>query len=204
MGADIILVYSLGPCGAAGGVCAGGVRNACVALPPGPYEPGGGVAGAAGGAAGTAGGAPDSDPGPNMRVYSPSSCRGGGAAAAGGACGNCDAEGNCGPVGIPPGVGLKNSVNSPPLGGVGPASGRAADGAWNMRVNSPASCGLAAAGGQSPCAGTSGIGEWNMRVNSPGPDDDGATGRAGGAGGGDCEVPAPTGGMPGTGEGGAT
>jgi hypothetical protein len=73
-----------------------------------------------------------------------------------------------------------------------------------MRVNSPGSCGLAAAGGQSPCAGTSGIGEWNMRVNSPGPDDVGATGRNGVAGGGDCVVPAPAGGMPGTAEGGAT
>src|SRR5450631_4135306 len=61
-GAFIIRVYSLGPCGAAGGVYAGGVRNACVALPPGPYEAGG--AGAAGGTAGPAGGAPDSDPGP--------------------------------------------------------------------------------------------------------------------------------------------
>src|SRR5450755_2555976 len=73
-----------------------------------------------------------------------------------------------------------------------------------MRVNSPGSCGLAAAGGHSPCAGTSGIGEWNIRVNSPGPDDDGATGGAGGAGGGDCLGPAPTGGIPGTGIGGAT
>src|ERR1035438_798220 len=96
-GAFIIRVYSLGPCGAAGGVFAGGVRNACVAPPPGPYEAGGAGAGAAGGVPGTAGGAPDSAPGPNMRVYSPGSCRGGGAAAAGGADGNCDADGNCGP-----------------------------------------------------------------------------------------------------------
>src|ERR1035438_5148250 len=124
-GAFIIRVCSLGPCGAAAGVCAGGVRNACVALPPAPYEAGGGGVGAAGGA----GGAPDSDPGPNIRVYSPSSCRGGGAAGVGGADGNCDADGNCGPSGIPPGGALKNSVNSPPLGGVGPASGRAAGGA---------------------------------------------------------------------------
>src|ERR1039458_9652701 len=68
-----------------------------------------------------------------------------------------------------------------------------------MRVNSPGSGGLAAAGGQSPCAGTSGIGEWNIRVNSLGPDD-GWDGRSVSVA---CR-PAPTGGMPGTGEGGAT
>ena len=139
MGTENILVYSLGPWGAAGGVYAGGDRNACVAPPPGPYDAGGAGAGAAGGVAGTAGGAPESAPGPNMRVYSPSSrwCMGG--ADAGGAVGNCDAEGNCGPSGIPPGDGLKNSVNSPPLGDVGPASGRAAGGAWNIPVNAPGS-----------------------------------------------------------------
>jgi hypothetical protein len=124
-GTEIIRVYSLGPCGVATGADPGVTRNACVAPPPGPYEAGG--EGAC--AAGTAGGAPDSAPGPNMRVYSPGSCRGGGGAGAGGAAGNCDAEGNCGPSGIPPGDGLKNSVYSPPLGGGGPASGRAAGGA---------------------------------------------------------------------------
>jgi hypothetical protein len=121
-GADIIRVYSLGPCGAAAGGYAGAARNACVAPPPGPYVAGG--AGASGGPAGEGwdGGAPDSDPGPNMRVYSPSSCWGDGGAGAGAAWGNCDTEGNCGPTGMLDG-GLKNSVNSPPLGGGGPAGG---------------------------------------------------------------------------------
>src|ERR1019366_3272814 len=123
-GVDIIRVYSPGPCGVAAGVYPGVTRNAWVALPPGPYEAGGAGGGAAGGAAGTGPGAPDRLPGPNMRVYSPpDACWAGGGAGAGAACGNCDAEGNCGPTGIPPGDGLKNSVNSPPLGGAGPASG---------------------------------------------------------------------------------
>src|ERR1019366_76685 len=68
-----------------------------------------------------------------------------------------------------------------------------------MRVNSPGSCGLAAAGGQSPCTGASGIGEWNIRVNSPG-SADGWDGRSVSV---VCR-PAATGGMPGTPDGGAT
>jgi len=121
-GADIIRVYSLGPCGAAAGGYAGVARNACVAPPPGPYVAGGAGAGGSPAGEGWDGGAPDSDPGPNMRVYSPSSCWGGGGPAAGADWGNCDTEGNCGPTGVPA-DGLKNSVNSPPLAGVGPAGG---------------------------------------------------------------------------------
>src|ERR1039458_3794237 len=96
-GTDIILVYSLGP----GGGAAGGFTD----------------------------GGQDRVTGPNMRVYSPDSCWGGGGAggdpASGdGTTGNWDAEGNCGPAGIPPGDGLKNWVNSPPCGAGVPASGR--------------------------------------------------------------------------------
>src|ERR1035441_7472708 len=48
-GTDIILVYSLGPCGAAAGGFTGVARNAWVAPPPGPYDAGGaGAWGAAG------------------------------------------------------------------------------------------------------------------------------------------------------------
>src|ERR1035438_6155335 len=175
-GTDIILVYSLGPCGGAAGGWPGVARNAWVTPPPAPYDAGGA---GAGGAAGTGPGAPDTDPGPNMRVYSPDSCWGGSGAGGDpawgdGTAGNWDAEGNCGPAGIPPGEGLKNCVNSLPCGVGVPASGNwsaaCGDGGdWNMRVNSPGSRGLGDGAGQSPCAGTSGIDDWNIRVNSPGP-----------------------------------
>jgi hypothetical protein len=146
-GTEIIRVYSLGPAGGAVGAALGATRNAWVAPPPGMYA-GGGAAGADE--------APESDPGPNMRVYSPGSCWGGGGAGGGVACGNWGGAGNCGPAGVTPGDGLKNFVNSPPAGGGGPTSG---GGVWNMRVNSPGSGGLAAGGGQSPWGGASGIGD---------------------------------------------
>src|ERR1035441_10386280 len=167
-GTDIILVYSLGSCGgAAAGGYAGVVRNAWVAPPPAPYDAGGA---GAGGAAGTGPGAPGRDPGPNMRVYSPDSCWGGGGAGGDPACGdgttgNWDAEGNCGPAGIPPGGGLKNFVNSRPCGVGVPASGNwsaaCGDGGdWNMRVNSPGS----GAGGD-PAWGDGTAGNWDAEGN---------------------------------------
>jgi hypothetical protein len=120
---EIILVYSLGPCGAAAGGGAGVPRNAWVAPPPGPY-----VTGGAGAAAGP-GGVPDGAPVPNMRVYSPNSCGFGGWVGTGAVFGNCDAEGNCGPAGILPGEDLKNCVNPPPVGAGGPACGGGGGGA---------------------------------------------------------------------------
>src|ERR1039457_4384803 len=125
-GTDIILVYSLGPCGGAAGGYTGAARNAWVAPPPGPYDAGGA---GAWGAAGIGSGGPARVPGPNMRGSSRASCWGGGGAggdpASGdGTTGNWDAEGTCGPAGIPPGDGLKNWVNSPPCGAGVPASGR--------------------------------------------------------------------------------
>jgi hypothetical protein len=65
-GTEIILVYSLGPCGVAFGADPGVTRKAWVAPPPGPYEAGGG-----GTCCGGGGTAPGNAPGPNMRVYSP-------------------------------------------------------------------------------------------------------------------------------------
>jgi len=112
VGTEISLVYSLGPCGEGTGVTPGEARNAWVAPPPCPYEPGGVVDAAAG----AGGAAPAGDPGPNMRVYSPSSWGCGGRVGTGPVCGNWDAEGNCGPAGIAPGDGLKSCENSPPVG----------------------------------------------------------------------------------------
>jgi hypothetical protein len=109
-GTEIILVYSLGPCGEGAGAATGGGRNAWVAPPPGPYE----LAGAGDGPGD--GGAPDGVAGPNMRVYSPGSCGCGGWVGAGPVCGNCDGEGKCGPCGAPTGDGLKSCENSLPVG----------------------------------------------------------------------------------------
>ena len=122
-GAVVIRRYfSLGPCGVAQGADPGVTRNAWVALPPGPYEAGGAGGGAAGGAAGTGPGAPTARSGAEHPECTRRDAAG--AEAERGRWrrprGKCDAEGTAAPPAIPPGDGLKNSVNSPPFRGGGP------------------------------------------------------------------------------------
>jgi hypothetical protein len=183
-------VYSLGPeAGMSGGGTpgigpGGGAANACVTLP----MDGGGDIGGPGGARG------DFRPGmasfPNIWVKLPgaSSGRDGGGGSGRPANGSAD-EPVPGPVSLS-GFGssgdLKKRANSPDSAGGGAAeagAGAAADGARNIRVNSPACCGCGGAGGTG-APGCAAAGARNIRVNSPAPAEGGGGATAARGGGG--------------------